>query len=297
MKMVVIDQIEILDKKIKQNETQYDLYRKAAKISALFSNNLDKFKYLAGKDLGLEPSTIKQAKFEYSPLGKVFTKGLNKDDQKDGLFKRLKNIEDKTEELLKTTKNKTENIKEITDSFKESLGPEAKALIEEIRTIQESVDYKKLKIIGGNKVTYDFSDYKTFKELFRDLYYRNMTIDETEKKQNEFDVVLGALSLYSVKKKEYIEAKNKLLDNAKNFYYGRKKIIEGFKKGIFLLKSDDESPKKTTKVDVKEFNELIIKKEKDIDKEIFKKYLGFQTPSILLKNLYNLNDEVKKTMT
>ena len=31
-----------------QNETQYDLDRKAAKISALFSNNLDKDEYLTG---------------------------------------------------------------------------------------------------------------------------------------------------------------------------------------------------------------------------------------------------------
>ena len=46
---------------------------------------------LTGKDLGVKPSTIEQTKFEYSPLGKVFTKRLNKDDQKVGLFKRLKN--------------------------------------------------------------------------------------------------------------------------------------------------------------------------------------------------------------
>ena len=32
--------------KIMQNEAQYDLDRKAAKISALFSNNLDKYEYL-----------------------------------------------------------------------------------------------------------------------------------------------------------------------------------------------------------------------------------------------------------
>ena len=55
--------------------------------------------------------------------------------------------------------------------------------------------------------------------------------------------------------------------------------------------NEKESPKKPTKVDAKEFNELIIKKEKDIDKDIFKNYFGFQTPSALLKNLYNLNDE------
>ena len=84
--MTVTDQIKILERKIKQIETQYDLDRKVAKISASSSNNLDKYEYLTGKVLGLEPSTIQQAKFEYFPLGKVFTKGMNKDDQKDGLF-------------------------------------------------------------------------------------------------------------------------------------------------------------------------------------------------------------------
>ena len=58
---------------------------------------------------------------------KVFTKGLDKNDQKEGLFKRLKNIEDKNEELLKA-KNKTENIKEVTDFVNEPLSLEAKEL-------------------------------------------------------------------------------------------------------------------------------------------------------------------------
>ena len=79
--------------------------QKAAKISALSSNNLDKYKYLTLEDLGLKPSIIEQGKFEYSPLGKIFNKGLDKDDQKEGLFKRLKNIEDKNEEQLKLLSN------------------------------------------------------------------------------------------------------------------------------------------------------------------------------------------------
>ena len=94
--MTITDQIKILNRKIMQNEAQYDLDRKAAKISALSSNNLDKYEYLTGEDLGLKPSTIEQAKFEYSLLGKSFNKGLDKDeDKKKGLLKRLKNIEDK----------------------------------------------------------------------------------------------------------------------------------------------------------------------------------------------------------
>ena len=91
--MTVTDQIKILDKKIMQNEAQYDLERKAAKISTLSSNNLDKYVYLIGEDLSLKPSTVEQVKFEYSPLSNIFTKGLDKDDKKEGLFKRLKNIE------------------------------------------------------------------------------------------------------------------------------------------------------------------------------------------------------------
>ena len=88
-----------------QNEARYDLDRKAAKISALSCNNLDKYEYLTGEDLGLKPSTIEQTRFEYSPLGKIFNEGLDKDDQKERLFKRLTNIEDKNEEQLKLLSN------------------------------------------------------------------------------------------------------------------------------------------------------------------------------------------------
>ena len=45
------------------------------------SNNLGKYEYLTGEDLSLKPSTIEQAKFEYFPLGKIFNKGLNEDDE------------------------------------------------------------------------------------------------------------------------------------------------------------------------------------------------------------------------
>ena len=65
-----------------QNEAQYDLDRKAAKISALSSNNMDKYEYLNSEDLGLKASTVDQGKFEYSPFGKVFTKGLEKEEDK-----------------------------------------------------------------------------------------------------------------------------------------------------------------------------------------------------------------------
>ena len=54
--------------------------------------------------MGYKPSVVEKVKFDYSPLGKVFNKGLTEEDKKEELFKRLKNIEDKNEEPIRTIK-------------------------------------------------------------------------------------------------------------------------------------------------------------------------------------------------
>ena len=71
------------------------------------SGNFDKYEYLTGEDLNYKPSTAEQAKFHYSPLNKFFNKGLEEEDKKEGLWKRLKNIEDKNAGQLKINGNKT----------------------------------------------------------------------------------------------------------------------------------------------------------------------------------------------
>ena len=147
--MTVTDQIKILDRKILQNEAQYDLGRKAAKISALSSNNLDKYEYLRGEDLGLKLTNIEQAKFEYSPLGKIFNKGLSEDDKKQGLFRRLKNIEDKSEKQLKAIENKNEkqldaNLKSLKSiSYFSQLSKKARELFEKIKNEKNDIDPEK----------------------------------------------------------------------------------------------------------------------------------------------------------
>ena len=123
-----------------------------------------------------------------------------------------------------------------------------------------------------------------------------MTINDAKMKQNEFNSIVGNLNNYSPKAQKYIEAKNSLLNNVKNFYKRREKIIEDFKEGIFLLKSDDEqqqTSKKPIKTDANAFNKLINKKETDINKELFKKHFNFQRPSSMLKDLYQINDREK----
>ena len=39
-----------------------------------------------------KPDAFEQTKFEYSPLGKVFTDGLDKSDRNEGLLKRFKKL-------------------------------------------------------------------------------------------------------------------------------------------------------------------------------------------------------------
>ena len=294
--MTVTDQIKILHRKIKQNEAQYDLGREVAIISARSSKNLDKVEYLIGKDLGLQPSTVEQVKFDISPLGKIFNKGLSEEDKKEELLKILKNIEDKNE-----VENK--EIKEVTDSVDQSLSFEAKELLEEIKTIQKNVNYRKLKVKGGN-----MKDYRTFKELFRDLCYKNLTIDEAESKQDKFNTVLHVLKNYSPKHDKYVTLKNNLLDNASKFYEGREKIIEGFKNGVFSfyynrdheerMKFEEEEEKEKeeeekTKFNVNKLNEWVNKEETSINTELFKKHFNFQGPSDMLKCLYQANDKEK----
>ena len=115
--MTITDQIKILNKKILQNEAQYDIDRKAAKISALSANNLGKYEFLTGEDLGWKPNTIEQARFEYFPLGKIFNKGLSEDDQKERFFEKLKNIEDRNEKQLKLPSNNNKNSSYIKNEW------------------------------------------------------------------------------------------------------------------------------------------------------------------------------------
>ena len=146
--MTITDQIKILNKQIIQNGAQYD--RKAAKISALSSNKLDKYEYLTGEDFGLKPSTVEQPRFEYSPLGKIFNKGLDKDeDKKEGLLKRFKNIENKNEGQLKVFKDQLEEqpiISKVKNpnfnnvSFENLLDDKSMKVFDKIRYQDEIID-------------------------------------------------------------------------------------------------------------------------------------------------------------
>ena len=119
---------------------------------------MDKYEHLTGEKLGYKPSVLEQAKCEYSPLGKVFNKGLDGKDEKEGFLRRLKNIEDKNEEQLKAIKGKTD-LKSKIDLFDEDLTLEAIAWRKERKDIGDNVDYNKLVFTCSNKK--DFENFET----------------------------------------------------------------------------------------------------------------------------------------
>ena len=96
--MTKSDKIKIIINKIKANNTQYDINRRNAEISAFSEGDLDKYEFLTRIDLKHKPNALDKAKFEFSPLGKAFNQGLDKkaENYKEELvIKLLKDIRDK----------------------------------------------------------------------------------------------------------------------------------------------------------------------------------------------------------
>ena len=91
------DQNEILDDKSESNINQYKVDRLNAEISAFSSGDLNKYEFLTRKDLKYKSNALDKARFEFSPLGKAFSVGLDKTAQgyqEEGVIKLLKDIRD-----------------------------------------------------------------------------------------------------------------------------------------------------------------------------------------------------------
>ena len=69
---------------------------------------------------------------------------------------------------------------------------------------------------------FDFRDYRSLKEFFKSIYYKNISIKDAEMKQEKLSAVLDAL-------------KNCLLDNAKGIYDRREMIINVFNNKVYPM--------------------------------------------------------------
>ena len=91
------EQNKILDDKIESNVNQYKVDRLNAEISAFSSGDLNKYEFLKRIDLNYKPNSLDKARFEFFPLGKTFSTGLDKtdqDSQEEGIMKISKDTRD-----------------------------------------------------------------------------------------------------------------------------------------------------------------------------------------------------------
>ena len=204
-----------------------------AEISAYSSGDLPKYEYLTKKDLGYKPDALEQVKFEYSPLGKVFTDGLNKSDRNECLLKRLKNIEDKSNNQLLTIKNISK------PAIKGNVSDEYKAIQ---NYEQELIDKNILYLDGVKNFDNIVNKWKQTKD--KDIVFKNVDEKVNTRKFNIFKIFENYLNKKigydgisniekSIKDGIRIYQKRPRTDKNKRIINNSNKVI----KGINLFKS------------------------------------------------------------
>ena len=109
--------------------------------------------------------------------------------------------------MIKSKNSKDLRIKSVTNIFDKELSKEAKNIITKRKNPEKKVDQKRLSFKRDKNLELDFRDYMSLNEFFKSIYYRNISIENAEMKQDGFNVVLNALKTYSRKNPEYIKDK------------------------------------------------------------------------------------------
>ena len=113
---------------------QYNINSEAAKISTLFSGNIDKYEYPTGEEIlpSNQRQMIEQAKFAYSPLGKAFEIQIKAIE--DQVEKQIKTLEEHGKQLVKSSDEK-ESLK--LSKQKETFEELANTRIDEIQNLSK----------------------------------------------------------------------------------------------------------------------------------------------------------------
>ena len=211
---------------------------------------MPKYEYLTKKDLNYKPNAFEQAKFEYSPLGKVFIDGLDKSDRKKGLSKKLKNIEDKIINQLLALKdiNRPAIRGRNGDDDDDDDDDDEYKKIQNFK--KELIDKNILHKDGSKKFGNIINKWKETKD--NNIVYINTKSKVYTRKFDIYDVFYGYLSkdvsyekikeiINNIKRaiKLYQENRSKLSDINKSIIYNSNKTIKGMELIISLIDNDE----------------------------------------------------------
>ena len=185
----------------------YDINGEAPKISASWSEKIDKYEYLTGEEI-LPPDqrrVIEQAKFTYSRLQKAFEKQTKTiEDQGE---KKIKAIEENKKQLCnKQPGNNELLLSKVREIFKNIYNER----LDKIDELSKTIDDGELKlIISSSNTETNFSELKDLAAFLDIITKLKILIEEVRHKQEQFNRYLD-------KKKELkidLKSKKKILAN------------------------------------------------------------------------------------
>ena len=137
-------------------------------------------------------------------MSKFFNKGSKEEDKKEGLLKRLKNIEDKNEEQLKAIEDQKEVQTKIThrNKIKPPLlksiysqevknertdNDEARKIFKILEDLEgNKINYYKLVYKSGDNEYFDFTKFGPLSSFYLKLVNGNMGVNVAKLSMNEF---------------------------------------------------------------------------------------------------------------
>ena len=214
---------------------------------------------------------------------------MSEEDQKEGLLKKLKNIEDKNEKQIQVIKDQGEKqLQELKNIDKNKTlkiidkiskkNNEANKIMSEFKKIDKTLENADLVCTKtDNKTKYDFNRFSLPLKFIEKIHNYEITLDEAINDQTELNILINKLNNdYTPRNTEKIEEKKRVSESARKLQNARKDIIDFSEKGIFpykgnAFKTKQEEEQKETITDANEFNKWVNKQETDINTELFKK--------------------------
>ena len=217
-----------IEDQIKGEKLQYDINREVAKISALLSGKIDKYKHLTGEEIlpSAQQQIIDEAKFIYSPLGEAFEKQTK--TNKDQGEKQIKSIQ--CEGPIKSIEKFNYDINDSPTvvKAKEIYNELTDENLDKKNKLDESVDTKKLTFeYKGNTADEDFSKFYNSFDLMDRIKNGAVTLNKSKEQQAEFKLKFGEIR--NVGKDMYLKRVEKREQILKIFTRQKQKLL------IFLM--------------------------------------------------------------
>ena len=214
-----------IEDQIKDEKLQYDINREDAKISALSSGKLDKYEYLTGEEIlpSNQQQIIQQAKFNYSPLGKV-------------LEKQVKTIKDQGEKqvvALESLKDSDKKLPPIKDFIPmENLNPEIINEIKRIEEMEKKVDRNRMVYKGTNK-TYGFRNFKKIRAFGNEIRNNVISLGTANIEQANLLSYISDFMKTKARDPEKRKLRADVLNSVSSLAQRREMVFTVFKSGIF----------------------------------------------------------------